>query len=67
MYEKLKSILEAKGITKYRLAKMSNISTQDMYSLLNGKKILYPNWKKRIAEALEMPEEELFEERSENQ
>ena len=62
MYEHLKSILQERGLTKYRLAKMSHISTQDIYSLLNGKKPLYPNWKKRIAEALKVPEEELFEE-----
>lgn len=62
MYEKLISELKKRGITKYRLAKMSNISTQDIYSLLNGKKPLYPNWKKRICDFLELPEEELFEE-----
>lgn len=62
MYNKLESILKERGLTKYRLAKMSKISVQDIYSILNGKKPLYPNWKKRISEALDVPEEELFEE-----
>lgn len=66
MYEKLKSVLEERGLTKYRLAKMANISTQDIYSLFSGKKILYPNWRKRISEALEIPEEDLFEEEGGN-
>ena len=51
-----------RGITRYRLSKMAKISTQDLYSALGGKKPLYPNWKKRIAQALEIPEEELFKE-----
>lgn len=63
MYQKLKNVLEEKGISKYRLAKKSNIASPDLYSALSGKKVLYPNWKKRISEALEVPEEELFEER----
>lgn len=62
MYEKLKNVLEEKGISMYRLAKLSRIASPDLYSALSGKKVLYPNWKKRIAESLEMPEEELFEE-----
>lgn len=62
MYEKLKKKLAEEGITKYRLAKMTNITPQDIYSLLHGKKPLYPNWRKRIAEALNMAEADLFEE-----
>ena len=62
MYDKLKNVLDEKGISMYRLAKLSNIASPDLYSALSGKKVLFPNWKKRISEALEMPEEELFEE-----
>ena len=61
MFEKVEALLKEKGLTKYRLAKMSKISTQDIYGILNGSKPLYPNWKKRISDALEVPEEELFE------
>lgn len=62
MYDKLNRVMLERGITRYRLSKMAKISTQDLYSALGGKKPLYPNWKKRIAQALEIPEEELFKE-----
>ena len=66
MYENLIKLLEERGLTKYRLAKMSNISPQDLYSVLNGHKPLYPNWKKRIAEAMDIPEHLLFIDREES-
>lgn len=60
MYKKLLSVIEEKDITRYRLAKMAHITPQDLYSVLGGKRTLFPSWKKRICEALEMTEEELF-------
>ncbi len=62
MYEKLKAVLKEKGVTAYRLAKESSIAAPDLYNALHGYKPLYPNWRKRIAEALNMTEHELFEE-----
>lgn len=62
MYEKLHQILKQRSITLYRLAIISNISSADIYTSLSGKQPLYPNWRKRIAEALEMSVEELFSE-----
>lgn len=62
MYTKLKKTLVEQGITIYRLAKLSKISTQDLYTALKGKKPMYPNWKKRIAEALDTDVESLFNE-----
>ena len=62
MYTKLKKTLAEQGITIYRLAKLSKISTQDLYTALKGKKPMYPNWKKRIAEALHTDVESLFNE-----
>ncbi len=62
MYTKLKKTLAEQGITIYRLAKLSKISTQDLYTALKGKKPMYPNWKKRIAEALDTDVESLFNE-----
>lgn len=64
MYEKLKEVITEKGITTNKLAHISNIASQDLYNAFNGKKRIYPNWKKRISQALEIPEEELFEEGS---
>lgn len=62
MFEKLKNTLKEKGISVYRLSQLSKIASPDLYSALSGKKAMYPNWKKRIADALELPEDELFEE-----
>lgn len=62
MYEKLREVIAEKGITTNKLARMTNIASQDLYNAYSGKKRIYPNWKKRIAEALDVPEEELFEE-----
>ena len=61
-YIKLRNEMRRKDITVYRLAKMSKIASQDLYNALNGKKAMFPNWKKRIAEALETDVESLFEE-----
>ena len=66
MYDRLITLLEERGITKYRLAKMSNIRPQDIYTALNGHKPLYPGWKKRIAMALDIPEELLFLDKEES-
>ena len=65
MLNKLKTTIEERGITRNRLAIMSGISTSDMYQIFSGKRALFPAWRKRIAEALEMPEEELFPEEGE--
>lgn len=64
MYERLREVIAEKGITTNKLARMTNIASQDLYNAYSGKKRIYPNWKKRIAEALDVPEEELFEEGS---
>lgn len=62
MYTRLKKTLDVRNITIYRLAKMSKINTQDLYTALKGKKPLYPNWKKRIADALGTDVDSLFNE-----
>lgn len=59
--KKLKVVLHNKGITAYKLAKECNIALPDMYSAINGKKVMFPRWKKSISDYLNMPEAELFE------
>ena len=54
MYAKLKKTLDVRNITIYRLAKMSKITTQDLYTALKGKK--------RIADALGTDIDSLFNE-----
>ena len=62
MYETLKAKLKEMGKTRHWLARTSGIYSPDLYSALEGKKPLYPGWKKRIAEALNASEDELFPE-----
>ncbi len=62
MYERLQDLLAEKHVSKYALAKAANIAPTDIYSIFKGSKPLYPNWKKRICESLEMDESEVFPE-----
>lgn len=59
-YKKLLTVIDERGISRYRLAKMANITPQDLYAVLGGKRTLFPSWRMRICKALEMSEEELF-------
>lgn len=61
MYEKLLTTMKERQVSRNRLAIKSGISPSDLYSALAGNKPLYPGWRKKIAAALEAPEEELFE------
>lgn len=66
MYEKLKQAAHDSGISIGKLARMSDIAASDMYSAINGNKPMYPNWRKRIANALGIDESALFEEEVEH-
>ena len=61
MYDELKEVMKEKNISTHKLAKLSNITPQDLYSALSGKKPFFPNWRKRVAEALDSTVEEIFE------
>ena len=60
MYDKVINIMREKNITQKELAKRAGISRPDISKALNGVIPLYGNWKKKIAEALEMSEDEIF-------
>ena len=60
MYQKLVEKMRQKNIPTHKLAKLSNITPQDLYSALSGNKPFFPNWRKRVAEALDSTVEELF-------
>lgn len=62
MFETLHAELKKRYLSVNKLAIISGITPSDLYCALSGKKPLYPGWRKRIAEALEMPVEELFSE-----
>lgn len=59
---KLQEILEAREITRHRLATSVNINPSDLYCAMNGTKPFYSSYRKRIAEFLEMDESEVFPE-----
>ena len=61
MYDELKEVMQETNISTHKLAKLSNITPQDLYSALSGKKPFFPNWRKRVAEALDSTVEEIFE------
>ena len=65
MYEKLKNKMQAEHLTTNRLAKQSNITPQDLYAALKGRKPMFPKWKARIAAALNVDEKDLFNEEAE--
>ena len=59
--KKLKKIMQERGITAYRLAIDCKIALSDIYPAINGKKTMFPRWRKSIAEYLKMEEKEIFE------
>jgi len=59
---KLEKVLMEHGISKLRIALSAGVPPSDLYQALNGKKPLYPMWRKRIANTLQMNEDDLFPE-----
>jgi len=56
----LHEILKERGLSKLQLALKSGVAPSDLYLALNGKQPFYPAWKKRIAEFLQVDEDDLF-------
>lgn len=56
----LQAVLKERGISRYRLAKMSDINPSDLYSMLKGERKFFDGYKKRIADALDMSVNDLF-------
>ncbi len=59
---KINEILRQKNLSKAQIARIANIPQNDFYQATNGKKSFFPAWRKRISEALAIPEAELFPE-----
>lgn len=66
-YKTLRRVMQERGISTRRLAIEAKIVPQSLYSALNGTSPFWPGWKKRVAEALEMDENELFKEANEDE
>jgi len=59
---RLKKIRKEKGLTQLDLSKKTDIYPNNISQIENGKRIPFPGWKKRLAEALNVEEKELFPE-----
>ena len=62
---RLTEVLSVRNITRNRLAKDADIAPSDLYSAIKGNKPFYPAWRKRIANALGMDENDVFPEHAE--
>lgn len=64
-YKKFYSVLKDKGLSVNKAASLCGIHSQSIYTALKGKSPLYPGWRNRLADLLEVPVEELFPEEEE--
>ena len=60
IYKNLEKALNEKRLNVLQLSYLARIHSPDLYNAWNGKKPFYPGWKKRVSEALELPEDYLF-------
>lgn len=59
---KIEAVMKEQKISRHKLAIKAGISPPDIYSCFSGAKPFYPSWRKRIADVLQVREEDLFEE-----
>lgn len=62
MFNKMKNEAKKQNLSMNRLALKAEITPSDLSCAINGKKPMYPNWKKRIAAVLNCTVEDLFPE-----
>ena len=60
--DNLKKIRTEQGLSQLSLAKLTDIAPSDISRIENGWLKPYPGWCKRLADALEVKENELFPE-----
>jgi transcriptional regulator with XRE-family HTH domain len=65
MSNKLREYMEQLGISQLELSRITKIAPTDLNQIVNGKRYCYPGWRKRISEALGVPENKLFDTMSE--
>jgi predicted transcriptional regulator len=58
----LEKIIREKNMSKLQFAMRAGIAPSDFYQAVNGKIPFFKGWRKRIAEVLEIAEDELFPE-----
>lgn len=62
LHRTLKEEMKKRGLSANKLSLKAMISPANFSQAINGKLPMYPAWRKRIAEILNMPESELFPE-----
>lgn len=60
MQNKVREIREARGMSGEALARKAEMSPSDLSKLERGIRHPFPGWRRRISEALGVPEAELF-------
>lgn len=60
LYPKLRAEMKRQKISGNRLSMMALISPSDFYNAFNGRKPFCPSWRTRIADALNVAEEDIF-------
>ena len=63
---KVKEFRLAKGFSGLELSRRAKIAPSTLHNIENFKTPVYPGWKKRLSEALQVDEQELFPEVDEN-
>ncbi len=60
MNNNLRIIREKKGLSQLALSRISGVPGNVISNLELGKVYPYPGWRKKLSQALELPEEEVF-------
>lgn len=61
-YQRLRDELWDRHMSVRQLALAAGMVPQSLYAAMSGRVSFWPGWRKRVAAALEMSEEELFSE-----
>lgn len=57
---RLRAVREAQGVSQLELAARSRVSPSAISNIETGKIFAYPGWRRRLAEALQVEEGEIF-------
>lgn len=58
---KLKALLKERDITGAQLSRECGITQSTVYNIIAGRQYVWPKWRRKISEYLEVPQEELFD------
>ena len=66
MYENVREEMKKQGLNMNKLSFKAKIAAPDLSCAFCGKKPFYPNWRRRVAEALGIDEDTLFPDHKQN-